>query len=492
MTRVTRTRAFVRGEFVSTLRQPRLLLALVVGPFLILFLFGLGYRHALPQLATVVVGRDSGELTRRVDEYIRREEPAGIDYQGTTRDEDAALETLRAGAIDLVVVLPDRPLDTLGKNERAAIEIHHRSLDPITSNQLSIAAASAIARINSFLLAQAVAEAQDTTGGLDRDLGQAREQLDRVREAVDAGALAEVQANAGRLAPRLDRLADELEQAGQLPAPLGLTAALDDITATLRSGSQQLEELSDSGRLAQLDQAVTRLAEVDEALSRLREVRPEVAVQPFEAEIVSQTPVPVTLDRFYAPGLLALMIQHLGVTFAALALVRERQIGITEMLSVAPVTTSERLTGKTIAFLVLGGAITVALTGLIVIVFDVPLPASWIGYLALLAVTLLASIGLGFLAAALSTTGSQAVQYSMLLLLTAIFFAGLFMPLQRIDMPVELVSWMLPATHAFEGLQDLMLLGRQVRWWLLVGPSILALATLTSAGLLLNHRDRTG
>ena len=69
----------------------RLLLVLVVGPFLILFLFGLGYERTLPELATVVVG-EGGTLTDRVDTFIRSEEPAGIDYRGTTRNEQAALE----------------------------------------------------------------------------------------------------------------------------------------------------------------------------------------------------------------------------------------------------------------------------------------------------------------------------------------------------------------------------------------------------------------
>jgi ABC-2 type transport system permease protein len=79
-------------------------------------------------------------------------------------------------------------------------------------------------------------------------------------------------------------------------------------------------------------------------------------VRPFEAQVIAQTPVPVTLDRFYAPGLLALMLQHLGVTFAALALVRERQTGMVKLLHASPVTTGERLAGKTLAFLLLGAA----------------------------------------------------------------------------------------------------------------------------------------
>jgi ABC-2 type transport system permease protein len=87
-----------------------------------------------------------------------------------------------------------------------------------------------------------------------------------------------------------------------------------------------------------------------------------------------------------------------------------------------------------------------------------------------------------------SQTHSQAVQLSMLFLLTAIFFSGLFMPLDRIEMPIELVSWLLPATYAFEGAQDLMLLGEPTRLWLYAGLLGITVVTFGAARVLLPRR----
>jgi ABC-2 type transport system permease protein len=87
-----------------------------------------------------------------------------------------------------------------------------------------------------------------------------------------------------------------------------------------------------------------------------------------------------------------------------------------------------------------------------------------------------------------SETDSQTVQLSMLLLLTAIFFSGLFMPLERIEMPVQLVSWLMPATYAFEGSQDLMLLGQPTRWTLYAGLGVITVVTFALARLLLPRR----
>ena len=152
------------------------------------------------------------------------------------------------------------------------------------------------------------------------------------------------------------------------------------------------------------------LEEIDEVVAQVQGIDPAVAVRPFTVEIQSQTPVAVTLDRYFAPGVLALMLQHLGLTFAALALVRERRAGTLELLRVSPATTGERLAGKTLAFLLLGAIAAAGLTALIVAVFGVPLPVHWLTFIGLLAMTLLASIGLGFLVASVSASDSQAVQ----------------------------------------------------------------------------------
>jgi ABC-2 type transport system permease protein len=482
------TGAFARAELVSTLRQPRLLLVLVLGPFLVLFLFGLGYEHDLPALSTLVVGTDD-EVTDEVDDFIRTEEPAGIDYRGTTQDREAALDQLRADEIDLVVVLPEQPMAELGRNERATIEIHQRSLDPVTFSQIAVAADSAVSQINDAVVERFLAGAQDQTEGVEEDLAEAREQLDQVRAAVDDADIAAVERTAGQLAGQLDALADQLESGAGVASQLGLRSDQVDETITrLRDGAGQLEQLSRFDGAARLDEAADTLAEIDDAVTQLRGVDPAVAVRPFQAEVISQTPQSVTLDRFFAPGLLALMLQHLGITFAALALVRERQSGTIQLLRVSPVTTGQRLAGKTLAFLLLGGAAAAALTVLLVLAFDVPLPSDWFAFTLLMALALLASLGIGYFVAAVSDTDSQAVQLSMLLLLAAIFFSGLFMPLDRIGMPVELVSWLMPATYAFEGAQDLMLLGQGTRPWLYGGLAAIAVVTFAAALLLLPRR----
>lgn len=486
---VVGTLAFVRAELVATLRQPRLLLMLVLGPFLVLLVFGMGYERELPTLSTVVVGGDT-QLTEEVDRFIQDEEPSGIAYRGTTGDREGALRMLRSGTVDLVVVLPDRALDTLGENERAVIEVHERSLDPITASQIFVAADSAVAQINDRVLEEVVSGTQDRTAAFTDDVQAARGQLQEIRQRVSNDDLATAQRGAADVAERLERVADALGDGVSVAQSLGLGGRVGDLEQLLRDGAEQLDDLASIDAPATLDDTAEALAELDTALTELQSVESDVVVRPFEADVVSETPVDMTLDRFYAPGLVALMLQHVALTFAALALVRERRRGTTELLEVAPVSLGERLAGKAIAFLLLGGVIAAGLVALIVGVFGVPVPADWGPFLGLIALTLLASLGYGFLVAAASDTESQAVQFSMLFLLTAIFFSGLFLPLDRIGMPAEVVTWLMPATYAFTGLQELMLLQQPAPAELFLGLGLIAVATTGLAATWLSLRLR--
>jgi ABC-2 type transport system permease protein len=93
----------------------------------------------------------------------------------------------------------------------------------------------------------------------------------------------------------------------------------------------------------------------------------------------------------------------------------------------------------------------------------------------LLALLILASLGIGLLISILSKSETQAVQLSMLMLLLSIFFGGFFLPLENFWEPIRAVSYLLPLTPGILGLQDIMLRGiaPQLWIWLLLGGSAL-------------------
>ncbi len=54
---------------------------------------------------------------------------------------------------------------------------------------------------------------------------------------------------------------------------------------------------------------------------------------------------------------------------------------------------------------------------------------------------------------------SQAVQLAMLSLLVSVFFSGMFLDLRYLAKPVQIISWITPATYGRLLYQDIMLRG---------------------------------
>jgi ABC-2 type transport system permease protein len=112
---------------------------------------------------------------------------------------------------------------------------------------------------------------------------------------------------------------------------------------------------------------------------------------------------------------------------------------------------------------------------------------NWGNFAAIVAVLILAALGLGFVISLVAQTTTQAVQYSMIVLLASIFFSGLFLGLDLLRPAVQVVSWMLPATYATQMLQDVMLRGTFTRPDLLLALGAIGVALFVLAWALLSR-----
>ncbi len=121
--------SFPKKELTEIFRQPRLILTLVLGPFLIIFLFGIGYPENGRSLRTTFVVGDQNPFSSQTEEFIKSVSPAII-YQGTEKDENAALDLLASRQTDMVIVIPDNPLNEIRNNKQASFLIYHNEIDP--------------------------------------------------------------------------------------------------------------------------------------------------------------------------------------------------------------------------------------------------------------------------------------------------------------------------------------------------------------------------
>jgi ABC-2 type transport system permease protein len=163
---IVRVFAFVGKELIETLRRPGAILSLILGPFLIMAVFGLGYSGVRRPLETVIVTSPGSQLPTDVETYQELAGPA-LHIVDVTSDRAAAEAAIRGGQVDMVVVTPDEPEATFRAGKQSVLEVLVDEVDPVDENYASILAASLADEVNRRVIESAVEQGQ----GMAIDIG---------------------------------------------------------------------------------------------------------------------------------------------------------------------------------------------------------------------------------------------------------------------------------------------------------------------------------
>lgn len=491
---LVRTSAFLRKELVETVRQPLLAVTLVLAPFLILLVFGIGLRDQDPDVRTALVIPEN-ELIADQAERFADQLPSRLKVAGLTRERKVALRELARGNLDLVVVFPGNVLEKVRNNKQATVTLYHNLVDPIESRGLGLATRAAIDRLNTQILRTLVARAQERVRDADGRVAEARETVAKLERAVRTGNASAARRQLTRLQGDLISLSLQLPAAGLAQVPGLLSSGLDasqSVEGALTDLSRGVDELTAEGVTDATSGDFERLArgldDLDRALVDFRSIDPEVVVEPFRGSLRRLAPVRVGLTDFFAPGVVVLLIQHMLVTLVGLSVVREDQLGTTELFRVAPLTVGEYLTGKYLAYMLLSAVVTAVLVALLVLGLGVPLAGSVLMLTVAALALMFTSIGVGFFIALVARSDSQTVQYAMMLLLASIFLTGFVVNLDRVVPTLRGVAWLLPASYGIALMRDIMLRGLGTKPELILGLVGVGAALLFLSWLLLRRR----
>jgi ABC-2 type transport system permease protein len=369
--------SFTGKELRETMRRPGIVASLVLGPFLVMLLFGLGYRGARDAFDTEIVLPEGSRLPSD-PEYYADLAPGRISVVEISGDADAARERLLAQQIDLLIVAPANAEAELRAGNPTTIRIEWNMIDPVDDSLAQLATQILVSSLNAQIIEQAAA----------------------------AGvAFAE-----GELGPEVS-------------------------------------------------------------------VDPGMIARPTRAETDNVAPTQPGVISFFGPAVFALVIQHLAVTLTALSIVRERLSGQLDRFRVAPLSSTELLLGKYVAFAVLSLIVTAIVGVLLVVALNVPLLGGWPMFGGIVLLLTFASLGVGLLISLVADSERAAVQLSMLVLLASVFFSGFILPVEDFVEWMQYVSYALPVTHGIATLQELMLRGVVRDSWML--------ATLAGIGAVL-------
>lgn len=178
------------------------------------------------------------------------------------------------------------------------------------------------------------------------------------------------------------------------------------------------------------------------------EVRPSVLYNPATRSA-----------NFFVPGLIAILLQVMAILMIALSLVRERERGTLEQLTMTPVAPLGLMLGKMIPY----GALTFAELCAILLVmrtiFLVPVHGNVVLLLILSVPFLLTVLGIGLVISTRARTQAEAFQLSMGTILPSVFLSGYIFLIENMPSFFQAISHLIPATYYIQILRGIILRG---------------------------------
>ncbi len=163
--------------------------------------------------------------------------------------------------------------------------------------------------------------------------------------------------------------------------------------------------------------------------------------------------------NFFVPGMIAIVLQAMIMMLVAFSIVREREKGTLEQLSLTPVSPLGLMVGKMTPYGLLGFVELCTILLLMRFVFDVPIHGSLILLLILSLPFLLTILGLGLLISTKAKTQVEAFQLAMGTLLPSVFLSGYVFMIENMPESFQWVSHAVPATYYITILRGVILRG---------------------------------
>jgi ABC-2 type transport system permease protein len=156
---LTRILSIVGKELVVVVRRPGALLSLVLGPFLIMAIFGVGYSGYRRPLATLVVIPPESGLPTDLDTYSKVAGD-GILILDVVSDEDAAVKRLEAQAVDVVIVAPPDAAQRFKAGEQTVIKVMVNAVDPVGEAYAVFLSKGLESQVNQRIIREAAGRSQ--------------------------------------------------------------------------------------------------------------------------------------------------------------------------------------------------------------------------------------------------------------------------------------------------------------------------------------------
>ena len=186
---------------------------------------------------------------------------------------------------------------------------------------------------------------------------------------------------------------------------------------------------------------------------------------------------------FMIPGVLALLLLIVTANLAAMAIVREKELGTLEQLNVTPLRRWELIAGKLLPYGAIAMIDVLLVTAVAVFWFEVPFRGSFTLLLATSLLYVVCTLALGLFISTISETQQQAMMTATFFFLTPmIYLSGFIFPIENMPPVIQYSTYLIPLRYFLVIVRGIFLkgIGLDLLW-----PQVLALAAWGSAVLAL-------
>lgn len=162
----------------------------------------------------------------------------------------------------------------------------------------------------------------------------------------------------------------------------------------------------------------------------------------------------------FVPGVMTIILMLVSAMMTSISITREKELGTMEVLLVSPLKPFQVILGKVVPYIFLSIINAIIIVLLSIFVFKMPVQGSLFLLAAESILFIITSLSLGILISTISSSQQTAMMISLMaLMLPTILLSGFIFPITSMPLPLQIISYIIPAKWFIIILKGIMLKG---------------------------------
>lgn len=189
--------------------------------------------------------------------------------------------------------------------------------------------------------------------------------------------------------------------------------------------------------------------------------------------------------NYYLPGVIATIVTMMSLLLTAMAIVKEKEIGTMEQLTVSPIRPIELILGKLLPFAAIALTQITLITILGVLWFHVPLRGNLLLLLFATCIYLFTTLGIGLFISTVSATQQEAMMSVFLFYMPTVLLSGFAYPIANMPQVIQWFTFLNPLRYFMVVIRSIFLkgVGLEVLWVQLVPLFIMGIFVIGFSAL---------